>query len=95
MVESVGSKRILALALAALFVAAACQSTASQSPGPGESNPPASGGEATPLPTGGGPTGLNVPIGDASRADQEYVWISNASNLPLFVERVYPGLESA
>ena len=41
------------------------------------------------------PTGLNVPIGDASRADQEYVWISNASNLPLFVERVYPGLEAA
>jgi ribose transport system substrate-binding protein len=43
----------------------------------------------------GGPTGLNVPIGDPSRSDQEYVWISNASNLPLFVERVYPGLESA
>ena len=42
-----------------------------------------------------GPTGLDVPIGDASRSDQEYVWISNASNLPLFVERVYPGLESA
>ncbi|MEI7601000.1 MAG: substrate-binding domain-containing protein [Aestuariivirga sp.] len=41
------------------------------------------------------PTGLNVPIGDASRADQEYVWISNASNLPLFVERVYPGLDAA
>ena len=41
------------------------------------------------------PTGLNVPIGDASRSGQEYVWISNASNLPLFVERVYPGLESA
>src|SRR5262245_65630088 len=41
------------------------------------------------------PTGLGVPIGDASRSDQEYVWISNASNLPLFVERVYPGLESA
>jgi ribose transport system substrate-binding protein len=41
------------------------------------------------------PTGLDVPMGDASRADQEYVWISNASNLPLFVERVYPGLESA
>jgi ribose transport system substrate-binding protein len=40
-------------------------------------------------------TGLNVPVGDASRADQEYVWISNASNLPLFVERVYPGLEAA
>ena len=42
-----------------------------------------------------GPTGLGVPIGDASRSDQEYVWISNASNLPLFVERVYPGLEAA
>ena len=41
------------------------------------------------------PKGLDVPIGDASRSDQEYVWISNASNLPLFVERVYPGLESA
>src|SRR6185295_15512182 len=40
-------------------------------------------------------TGLNVPVGDPSRADQEYVWISNASNLPLFVERVYPGLEAA
>ena len=40
-------------------------------------------------------TRLNVPIGDPSRADQEYVWISNASNLPLFVERVYPGLEAA
>ena len=43
----------------------------------------------------GEPMGLDVPIGDASRSDQEYVWISNASNLPLFVERVYPGLESA
>ena len=36
-----------------------------------------------------------MPIGDPSRSDQEYVWISNASNLPLFVERVYPGLEAA
>ncbi|HKZ90724.1 MAG TPA: hypothetical protein VJZ50_01170, partial [Candidatus Limnocylindrales bacterium] len=49
---------------------------------------------ATPV-SAGAPTGLDVPIGDPSRADQEYVWISNASNLPLFVERVYPGLESA
>ncbi len=63
----------------------------------GEATPaPSTGGEATPAPSsGGGATGLGVPIGDASRADQEYVWISNASNLPLFVERVYPGLESA
>lgn len=43
----------------------------------------------------GAATGLDVPIGDPSRADQEYVWISNASNLPLFVERVYPGLDAA
>jgi ribose transport system substrate-binding protein len=42
-----------------------------------------------------GPTGLDVPIGHESRSSQEYVWISNASNLPLFVERVYPGLEAA
>ena len=42
-----------------------------------------------------GPTGLDAPIGDPSRADQEYVWISNASNLPPFVERVYPGFEAA
>ena len=39
--------------------------------------------------------GLDKPIGDPSRSNQEYVWISNASNLPLFVERVYPGLEAA
>lgn len=36
-----------------------------------------------------------APMGDASRSDQEYVWISNASNLPLFVEKVYPGLDAA
>lgn len=33
-------------------------------------------------------------IGGADRADQEYVWISNWSTLPLFVERVYPGLDA-
>ena len=55
---------------------------------PGRDRPERHGG-------GTAPTGLDVPIGDPSRADQEYVWISNASNLPLFVERVYPGLESA
>ena len=43
----------------------------------------------------GTPAGQSEAIGGASRADQEYVWISNASNLPLFVERVYPGLEAA
>jgi|GEM_PF-383192 len=33
-------------------------------------------------------------IGGSDRADQEYVWISQFSNLPLFVERVYPGLDA-
>lgn len=32
-------------------------------------------------------------IGAPERADQEYVWVSNFSSLPLFVERVYPALE--
>jgi ABC-type sugar transport system substrate-binding protein len=104
MVDLMTRKRIVAVVLAAAFVTGACQSNTPASPTPGQGSPPASGGEVTPeptsgqptpLPTGGGPTGLDVPIGDPSRANQEYVWISNASNLPLFVERVYPGLESA
>jgi ribose transport system substrate-binding protein len=33
-------------------------------------------------------------IGGSDRANQEYVWISQYSNLPLFVERVYPGLDA-
>lgn len=33
-------------------------------------------------------------IGGSDRADQEYVWISQFSSLPLFVERVYPGLDA-
>jgi ribose transport system substrate-binding protein len=33
-------------------------------------------------------------IGGSDRADQEYVWISNFSSLPLFVERVYPALDA-
>lgn len=36
-------------------------------------------------------TGL---IGSPERAEQEYVWISQFSSLPLFVERVYPGLDA-
>jgi ribose transport system substrate-binding protein len=39
----------------------------------------------------GGPTGK---IGSADRAKQDYVWISNFSSLPLFVERVYPALDA-
>lgn len=33
-------------------------------------------------------------IGSPDRANQEYVWISQFSSLPLFVERVYPGLDA-
>ncbi|HZW03649.1 MAG TPA: substrate-binding domain-containing protein [Anaerolineaceae bacterium] len=33
-------------------------------------------------------------IGGSDRAEQEYVWISQFSSLPLFVERVYPGLDA-
>ncbi|MBL8153803.1 MAG: substrate-binding domain-containing protein [Anaerolineae bacterium] len=33
-------------------------------------------------------------IGSEERANQEYVWISQFSSLPLFVERVYPGLDA-
>lgn len=33
-------------------------------------------------------------IGSEDRASQEYVWISQFSSLPLFVERVYPGLDA-
>jgi ribose transport system substrate-binding protein len=109
----VSRKRILAIGLAALFVAAACTSTATPAPetqapattapetqapataAPASAEPTVAPTAAPSAPTGGGATGLDVPIGDASRSDQEYVWISNASNLPLFVERVYPGLESA
>jgi len=40
-------------------------------------------------------TGLDKPFGSPDRSSQEYVWISNASNLPIFVEKVYPGLEAA
>ena len=41
--------------------------------------------------TGGASVGK---VGGADRAEQEYVWISQYSNLPLFVERVYPALEA-
>ncbi|NPV85772.1 MAG: substrate-binding domain-containing protein [Anaerolineae bacterium] len=42
-------------------------------------------------PAGGASVGK---IGSPERATQEYVWISNYSNLPLFVERVYPALDA-
>ncbi len=47
---------------------------------------------AAPATTGG--SASTGTIGSADRAKQEYVWISNFSSLPLFVERVYPALEA-
>ena len=41
------------------------------------------------------PAGLDVPFSDPSRSDQEYVWISNASNLPLLSSGSIRSLESA
>ena len=78
--------------------ATATPATATVTPAP--SSPPTTMPVPTAAPTAtsspaGGATGLDVPIGDPSRADQEYVWISAVSSFPLFVERVYPGLEAA
>ena len=33
-------------------------------------------------------------VGGSDRSGQEYVWISQYSNLPMFVERVYPALDA-
>jgi len=52
-------------------------------------------GGATPAPQQAGGEVAHVgKIGGSDRADQEYVWISQFSTLPLFVERVYPGLDA-
>jgi len=54
-------------------------------------------GAATPTAapdTGGNEISMVGQIGGSDRADQEYVWISQFSSLPLFVERVYPGLDA-
>jgi ABC-type sugar transport system substrate-binding protein len=40
-----------------------------------------------------GTTVVSAQVGSPDRANQEYVWISNYANLPLFVERVYPALD--
>ncbi|MCL1896360.1 MAG: substrate-binding domain-containing protein [Clostridiales bacterium] len=45
--------------------------------------------------SGGGEGGSQVgAIGGSDRSDQEYIWISQYSSLPMFVERVYPTLEA-
>jgi ABC-type sugar transport system substrate-binding protein len=78
--------------------ATAAPATAAPTAAPGTEAPtmaPETGAPTPNIPAASLPKGLNEPIGGADRANQEYVWISNASNLPLFVERVYPGLESA
>jgi len=51
---------------------------------------------AAPAPAAAGTSGGTQvgAIGGSDRATQEYVWISNFSSLPLFVERVYPALDA-
>jgi ABC-type sugar transport system substrate-binding protein len=50
-------------------------------------------GKPAPAATSGSSTPGGA-IGGADRVKQEYVWISNFSSLPLFVERVYPALDA-
>lgn len=49
---------------------------------------------ATPAASSGSGSDQVGKIGGPDRASQEYVWISNFSSLPLFVERVYPALDA-
>lgn len=49
---------------------------------------------AAPAPAATGGGDAVGKIGSQDRATQEYVWISNFSSLPLFVERVYPALDA-
>jgi len=70
---------IVLLVLAAALLLTACNTA----------QPPAEGGEEEEA--AAARPGL---VGAADRASQEYVWISQFSTLPLFVERVYPGLEA-
>lgn len=51
-------------------------------------------GSLSAAPSGQDGSGSSGTIGSADRAAQEYVWISQFSSLPLFVERVYPGLDA-
>jgi ribose transport system substrate-binding protein len=55
--------------------------------------PSGSSGAATTEQASGATTQVGK-IGGADRSDQEYVWISQFSTLPMFVERVYPGLDA-
>lgn len=77
-------QRILVLALAAVLIAGCggAQPTASQPPAASETQAPSVGIQQV------------GKIGGSDRSNQEYVWISQFSTLPLFVERVYPGLDA-
>lgn len=77
-------QRILFLVLAAVL-AIGC---ATQQPAPAQ--PPAAAETQAPA----AETQRVGKIGGPDRSNQEYVWISQFSTLPLFVERVYPGLEA-
>ncbi len=77
-------QQILVLVLAAV-IAIGCATTQ-----PAPTQPPAAAETQAPA----GETSQMGKIGKADRSDQEYVWISQFSTLPLFVERVYPGLDA-
>lgn len=74
-------KKIVQLALILVFAAVLASGCGGGKPAPAEST---EAGEST----------LVGKIGGSDRSDQEYVWISQFSTLPLFVERVYPGLDA-
>ncbi len=50
--------------------------------------------QAAPAAAPSASSGAASVIGSSDRTAQEYVWISNFSSLPLFVERVYPALDA-
>ena len=77
--------KMVAIVLLVAMVLAGCQSAA---PAAAPAAPAAAAATCPTCPTQVGK------IGGTDRAKQEYVWISNFSSLPLFVERVYPALEA-
>ena len=51
--------------------------------------------QSQPQQSGSGGSGSQVGlIGGEDRSDQEYIWISQYSSLPMFVERIYPALDA-
>ncbi len=81
---------LLSLIVMLLLTVGCGESTATE----GSETPSGDGDTAAGGDTASGEIGHVGLVGSPERADQEYVWISQFSTLPLFVERVYPGLEA-